>query len=65
MIVAHAVHWLVAAPAALVLLWIAVATLVESRRARARGHAVLREDDQPVADEATDVGAASDVSSDG
>jgi hypothetical protein len=42
-----------------------VATLVESRRARARGHAVLREDDQPVADEATDVGAASDASSDG
>jgi hypothetical protein len=63
MIVAHAVHWLVAAPAALVLLWIAVATLVESRRAR--GHAALREDDQPVADETTDVGAASDASSDG
>ncbi len=42
MIVAHAVHWLVAAPAAVVLAWIAVATLVESRRARRRGPAVLR-----------------------
>lgn len=50
MIVAHAVHYLVAAPAALVLAVIAVATLVEGRRAHGRGPAVLREEeggDQP------------------
>jgi len=46
-IVAHAVHWLVAAPAAVVLAWIAVATLVESRRARRRGPAVLRNEAAP------------------
>ncbi len=59
MIVAHAVHWLVAAPAAVVLAWIAVATLVESRRARGRGYAALREDDQPAAEEATGGDASS------
>jgi hypothetical protein len=46
-IVGHAVHWLVAAPAALVLLAIAVATLVESRRARRGGRAVLRNEASP------------------
>ena len=44
MIVAHTVHYLVAAPALVVLVGIAVATLVEGRRTRRRGAAVLRED---------------------
>ena len=44
MIVSHSVHYLVAAPALVVLVGIAVATLVEGRRTRRRGAAVLRED---------------------
>ena len=46
-----------------------VATVLEqqgdSLRAEQYLHAALREDGQPVADEATDVGAASDASLDG
>ena len=45
MIVAHAVHWLVALPAALVLAGLAIATFVEGRRSRRRGTAVLRDDE--------------------
>ena len=67
MIVAHAVHYLVAVPAALVLLGIAVATLVDGRRSQRRGHAVLRDDEgadaQPAAtDAATPDRAASSAS---
>ena len=65
MIVAHAVHYLLAAPAAVVLLVIAVATFVEGRRAHGRGAAVLRDDeptrgDQPEAAVATKLDGSSD-----
>jgi hypothetical protein len=63
-IVAHAVHYLVAAPAAVVLLAIAAATLVESRRARLRGVAVLREDAPEGDDQARAVAVDANRSSD-
>jgi hypothetical protein len=55
-IVAHAVHWLVALPAALVVAVLAIATVVEARRSRRRGVAVLRDEaaDQPVSAAAED-----------
>ena len=67
MIVAHAVHYLVAAPAALVLLGIAVATLVDGRRSHRRGPAVLRDEEgagaqPPATDAATPDRAASSAS---
>jgi hypothetical protein len=52
------VHYLVAAPAALVLAGIAVATFVEARHARSRGPAVLREDELPREDQPDAAGAA-------
>ena len=65
MIVAHAVHYLLAAPAAVVLFAIAVATLVEGLRAQGRGAAVLRDDeptrrDQPEAAVAAKLDGSSD-----